>query len=928
VSWRSGRRRHRCRRVGIWADYEYASILHGSGIGVFVAQLARGLVAADPRLVVDLVVREADLDMAEVRELADLAPGRLRIRTARDLESAGWCDPPRQGPADRFVAAWKRLAARAAGWREPRRRWLGERRGAAAGWLVARATALAAAAREGSAAAWAFGLFFGPWLLLGAWLAHAALHLGFAVLRIALFPARVLDGVVRRLPENVASAGPEAWLVPYVGLGRPLPQPAVLVVHDLVNRHFPDTFSAADDDRTSAMAEARAGEATLLASMAEFIREVDLVGSLRAPRNRTRVVRPATPVFSPAARAAAPERREAPYLLFPAGFRCYKNHRFLIEALPLLPATAGGPLELVFTGDEGMPADLATLAVETGVGDRVHALGLVDNVRLAALYRGAFATVVPSLFEQGSFPLYEALALGCPVACSRIRPLLEQCRDLGDAMLYFDPRQPAELARAVAAIAADREGVRRRQRRALAASKPRTWRQAAGEWLEVLGEVAELGPPEAGAAPPDGEPELPAARSGREPMPATRRRREGPVPVFVFLQTAYAGGVWQASTGLLLALAAVNDERGGLLLTVGLHPDQRGVGALRAHPGLRVVTAELVEVDRREAARLAPSSALGDAEAFTWPAVREAAEAALWFGLGDRFASPLLPRCPYAIVVHDVISRHLPAGFDEGFRSWWERGMVPTVRGAEAVVVANRATVTDVREAYGVAAERIHLLPTAWDATYRFAGTSARATAAGAPFVFAVANAAPHKGVLELVEAQGLRGAGASPLVVCGHDTEWFAAPPPGFDHPHWQRVRQRRKELGLATGRDVFFLGGVRDGELVDLFRRAAVVVNAAAWDSGSFSLIEGSYFGRPLVSTDYPAMRELAERFDLTPAFVPVGDAAALAGAIDDARHVPAPTLEELRARRARLAAPELGVRRRAERLHDLLVHLCGRG
>jgi glycosyltransferase involved in cell wall biosynthesis len=116
----------------------------------------------------------------------------------------------------------------------------------------------------------------------------------------------------------------------------------------------------------------------------------------------------------------------------------------------------------------------------------------VDRPTLGALYHCAYATIVPSLYEQGSFPIYEALHWGCPVACSRIPSLLEQCQPLGDAMIYFDPLDPDDLARTVLTIRDNRETILDHQQSAGKALWQRTWTDAARDWLTVFREAVEM----------------------------------------------------------------------------------------------------------------------------------------------------------------------------------------------------------------------------------------------------------------------------------------------------------------------------------------------------------------------------------------------------------------------------------------------------
>src|SRR5207245_4062454 len=79
----------------------------------------------------------------------------------------------------------------------------------------------------------------------------------------------------------------------------------------------------------------------------------------------------------------------------------------------------------------------------------VEVRGLVSERELVDLYRRAAALVFPSLYEGFGQPPLEAMACGCPVACSNAASLPEV---VGDAARLFDPESPEDMAAAVEAV--------------------------------------------------------------------------------------------------------------------------------------------------------------------------------------------------------------------------------------------------------------------------------------------------------------------------------------------------------------------------------------------------------------------------------------------------------------------------------------------
>jgi glycosyltransferase involved in cell wall biosynthesis len=73
----------------------------------------------------------------------------------------------------------------------------------------------------------------------------------------------------------------------------------------------------------------------------------------------------------------------------------------------------------------------------------IKKVGYLSNQELKALYCDAAGLIFPSLYEGFGLPLVEAMTCSCPVICSDIPSSREVC---GEAALFFDPKQPEDLA--------------------------------------------------------------------------------------------------------------------------------------------------------------------------------------------------------------------------------------------------------------------------------------------------------------------------------------------------------------------------------------------------------------------------------------------------------------------------------------------------
>jgi glycosyltransferase involved in cell wall biosynthesis len=140
-----------------------------------------------------------------------------------------------------------------------------------------------------------------------------------------------------------------------------------------------------------------------------------------------------------------------PYLLSAATLGPNKNTARLLEAFQSVRSQCP-ELSLVLTGRRDQAGSLATRTTELGLREAVVFTDFVSRRALAALYLGATAHVMPSIYEGFGLSVIEAQHFGCPVACSNVTSLPEVA---GGAALLFDPYDVRSISEALLALCTD-----------------------------------------------------------------------------------------------------------------------------------------------------------------------------------------------------------------------------------------------------------------------------------------------------------------------------------------------------------------------------------------------------------------------------------------------------------------------------------------
>ena len=146
---------------------------------------------------------------------------------------------------------------------------------------------------------------------------------------------------------------------------------------------------------------------------------------------------------------------ERSHILVIGGTDRRKNVESAVCAHAVAADLQAAKIPLVVTGDYNREWTLSLQRLAEshgGTADLVRVIGRVPQANLIALYRKAFAVVVPSRAEGFSLPVIEAMASGAPVLASDIpahRELIE------DHSLLFPPDDYTTLANSLVRLTSD-----------------------------------------------------------------------------------------------------------------------------------------------------------------------------------------------------------------------------------------------------------------------------------------------------------------------------------------------------------------------------------------------------------------------------------------------------------------------------------------
>jgi glycosyltransferase involved in cell wall biosynthesis len=302
------------------------------------------------------------------------------------------------------------------------------------------------------------------------------------------------------LAAELAQHPPDVLFVPAHVLPLFCPVPAVVTVHDLGYRYYPEAHRPFDRWYLEWTTRRHARLARHIVADSQATRQdlLDFYGAnpdkisvvyLGRDENLTRVNNPALLV-----EVKVRYQLEGDYLLYMGTLHPRKNLVRLVEAFHQAIQAAPQPnLKLVIAGKQGwLYHDIYRRVQQLNLSERVILPGYVAAEDKAALLSGALAYVFPSLYEGFGLPVLEAMACGVPVLTSNVSSLPEVG---GTAALLVNPHDTEEIAAGLVRLISEAELRQELVSKGYQQIQKFTWQTAARQILQILEQICQPSPP-------------------------------------------------------------------------------------------------------------------------------------------------------------------------------------------------------------------------------------------------------------------------------------------------------------------------------------------------------------------------------------------------------------------------------------------------
>ncbi len=177
-----------------------------------------------------------------------------------------------------------------------------------------------------------------------------------------------------------------------------------------------------------------------------------------------------------------------PFIFYTGVWRNHKNLVGLIKAFGIVKNKYKLDYQLALGGEEDpYYPEIRKTWEELGLENDIIRVGFIDQKELDLFYNIAEVFVIPSFREGFGLVGLEAMACGTPVVASKTTSLPEI---LGEAAIYFDPRNPQEMAEKIKLVLTDKKLYNELIEKGFRQVKKYSWEKMGEETKKIYDEMS------------------------------------------------------------------------------------------------------------------------------------------------------------------------------------------------------------------------------------------------------------------------------------------------------------------------------------------------------------------------------------------------------------------------------------------------------
>lgn len=269
--------------------------------------------------------------------------------------------------------------------------------------------------------------------------------------------------------------------------------PQVLTLHDINFHHHPEYLPKTYAWYLNRYTPRFVRKANQVLTVSKYS-QTDICAAYNLPQNKVSVVyNGIDALFAPLSPIKIEQTRRKisngePYFIFVGSMHRRKNAAGLLKAFDLFKRNTNAPHRLILVGsDMFKPAEIQQSINQSPNAHHIIRVGHCLRHELAPLIGAAQALIFPSLFEGFGVPLAEAMSCGIPIASSNTTSMPEVA---GDAALYFDPNNTAQMADAMTQLAQQPQLRQQLSLRGLERAKRFNWDISAQQVMQTVEQAA------------------------------------------------------------------------------------------------------------------------------------------------------------------------------------------------------------------------------------------------------------------------------------------------------------------------------------------------------------------------------------------------------------------------------------------------------